>query len=1104
MLLQSFRFLLGPAGTGKTYTCVAEIRQALEESPEGLPLIFLAPKQATFQLERQILESSKLAGYTRLHIVSFERLAYTIFKMAEKPIPPLLSEQGRVMVLRSLLSRNSAKLSVFQRSSRMAGFAEELSSQIRELERYGISPDRLKELGEQPGSPFRFKDKLHDLQIIYREYRSWLQTQKLEESDHLLILAADLLRESNFKFGGLWLDGFAQFTQSELRFLGVLIPRCQTGTLAFCLQGEGDEKSSYSQWNLLLKSFRQCRDTLAKVAPKAKATVQLLHRVQGQNRFDQSPDLFELEQLWIHPRPSPRSVAPGSLRLVNCSNPEAEVLFCAREIRKAIRSGARFRDMAVLVRDLEPYHHLLSQVFTKFEIPFFLDRRQPVAHHPLAELTRGALRTFASSWETHHLFPALKSGLVPVEPLELDYLENAALQYGWQGKTWEAPIQLPPEADKHLEARLERTRKEAVKPFLRLQKTLGNRFNGLQLAEALNEFWESFKVAEQLQEWNQSVATPVHETVWSQMQQWLEDVKLAFATEELSLSEWLKVLESGLNALTVGVIPPALDHVLLGAVDRSRNPDLQTLFILGFNEGVFPAAPSEQTLLNDRDRTWLGGLGVELGPLISQQLSAENFFGYIAVTRPRERLFITYAGFDSRGVAQNRSRFVARLQHIFPQLKEELFTPDQSLEQREHFSEMAPLFIGNPHLLEGFEGSGKWVETATKMRALQSPLTPEKIEPELAESLYGSTLHTSVSELEKYAACPFKFFISSGLRAQERMLYELDIREQGSFQHEVLSDFHKELAAENKRWRDLSINEAKERVSRLADQQIKQFKGGLLLHSESNQFLGEAFKQSLQNFVAAMIQWLQFNKFDPAYVELPFGPNNELKPWVVKLANGKELSLKGRVDRIDVMPTEDGMAYLVIDYKSGKRRLDKVLVHHGVQQQLPGYLHAFSRLENSAQFFGAKKLIPAGIFFVQLTSANDRQSSRTEALDQTARKNNYPHVGLFKMSFLKSLDREGPETPSGQFAYHITKKNVPRKGSFNCLPDDDFDKLLANTETIMQRIGNDVFNGTIAISPYRKSTEVACNRCLYHGICRTDPWTQNYRILAMPQEEEAE
>ena len=82
------RFLLGPAGSGKTFRCLAEIRAALRQNAEGPPLVLLAPKQATFQLERQLLAGKELSGYTRLNIFSFERLAQFVLEKLQVAPPP--------------------------------------------------------------------------------------------------------------------------------------------------------------------------------------------------------------------------------------------------------------------------------------------------------------------------------------------------------------------------------------------------------------------------------------------------------------------------------------------------------------------------------------------------------------------------------------------------------------------------------------------------------------------------------------------------------------------------------------------------------------------------------------------------------------------------------------------------------------------------------------------------------------------------------------------------------------------------------------------------------------------------------------------------------
>ena len=98
------------------------------------------------------------------------------------------------------------------------------------------------------------------------------------------------------------------------------------------------------------------------------------------------------------------------------------------------------------------------------------------------------------------------------------------------------------------------------------------------------------------------IPSSIHATVWEQMNVWLANVELAFAGEPLALREWLPILDAGLAGLTVGVIPPALDQVLIGAIDRSRTPEIKLALVLGLNETVFPAAPQSSVLLTDTDR----------------------------------------------------------------------------------------------------------------------------------------------------------------------------------------------------------------------------------------------------------------------------------------------------------------------------------------------------------------------------------------------------------------------------------------------------------------------------------------------------------------------
>jgi len=189
------RFLLGPAGSGKTFRCLAEIRTELARSPEGPPLLLLAPKQATFQLERQVLaEGHQLPGYTRLQILSFERLAEFILSELAATAPRLLDEEGRVMVLRALLAQHHKQLKIFHATARLPGFAQQLSLLLRELQGHQLLDRKLTALARRADLPATLGNKLHDFALLLRAYLVWLAANQLQDANCLLDVATELLR----------------------------------------------------------------------------------------------------------------------------------------------------------------------------------------------------------------------------------------------------------------------------------------------------------------------------------------------------------------------------------------------------------------------------------------------------------------------------------------------------------------------------------------------------------------------------------------------------------------------------------------------------------------------------------------------------------------------------------------------------------------------------------------------------------------------------------------------------------------------------------------------------------------------------------------------
>jgi ATP-dependent helicase/nuclease subunit B len=430
-------------------------------------------------------------------------------------------------------------------------------------------------------------------------------------------------------------------------------------------------------------------------------------------------------------------------------------------------------------------------------------------------------------------------------------------------------------------------------------------------------------------------------------------------------------------------------------------------------------------------------------------------------------------------------------------------------DQVEDACELQPSWVaGLPGLAACF-GSNPGLGRSLLAPPYREPDPNELISQGLAEKLYGKTLRTSVSRLEQFAACPFRFFVHSGLRVQERKLFEADYREQGSFQHDLLALFHQRLHEERKQWRDITPAEARQRAERLAEELTHTYHDGLLERSAQSRFLARQLTSAVQDFLEVTVGWMRSQyAFQPAAVELPFGEDgNEpgAPAWLVDLDESKQLELRGRIDRVDLCAGPDGQAWcVVIDYKSSRKVLDPVLVEHGLQLQLLGYLNVIRRWPEAARHFGVRRLQPAGVFYVNLRGTGKNAASRAEALDsiEEKRRQNYKHTGRFDRAILELLDKEAQIRRKGdQFNYQINKDGSLGRRSAEPMDGGHFTALLDMLEERMQALGKAIYAGSAAVSPYRKGTQKACDYCEYKSICRLDTWTHRYRVLRKNQED---
>jgi ATP-dependent helicase/nuclease subunit B len=324
----------------------------------------------------------------------------------------------------------------------------------------------------------------------------------------------------------------------------------------------------------------------------------------------------------------------------------------------------------------------------------------------------------------------------------------------------------------------------------------------------------------------------------------------------------------------------------------------------------------------------------------------------------------------------------------------------------------------------------------------------------------------------------------------------------------VLAEFHEYLKAEGRRWRDATPDEACDIIKTIAAARIITFRDGLLQSSHEARFTARMLVESLQDFVETVVGWLREGRqygFDPAAAELPFGDrDNTFPPWGIDLAGGQRLLLHGRIDRVDLWrePGADEALCIVVDYKSSLKRLDPILMENGIQLQLAAYLSVLRHWAEPRPVFGVGKLVPSGVFYVNLRGnyghADDRDESLAGAPE--ARKRAYRHMGRFDERVLSLLDQRPGVTEGDQFNYRKTNTGKIHGGSREAMATKKFHAMLDAIETMLKQMGERVYAGEADVDPFRKGARTACDHCDYQSICRIDPWTHRYRILRKVEE----
>ena len=1111
----SLQFIFGPSGSGKSYELYQSVIKESMEHPKQKFLV-LVPEQFTMQTQKDLVAMHPRHGIMNIDVLSFGRLAYRVFEETGGGNLPVLDDEGKNLVLRKIAGDYEDQLSVLRGNMKKLGYISEVKSVISEFTQYDIGEEEIDQVMEAAGENSRLYFKLQDLKILYRGFREYLESRYITKEELLDVLSREVQKSEMLKNSTVVLDGFTGFTPVQNRLLLELLKHCRKLCVTVTMD-EREDPFTYRHPYQLFALSKHMATGLTELARQAKTEILMPVYLYGQpvRRFLENPSLAFLERNLFRYRKNAgeaENICPGEDQAVGihvARNPRAEAMAVAGQIRSLVRKeGYRYREIGVIVSDMSAYGDYLKQAFEVYEIPVFMDQKKSILLNPFVEYIRSLLSMAEQNFTAESVFRFLRTNLSGFTMEETDALENYVIGLGIKGyKRWQ----------ERWIRRLKDTTEEDLEVFNHCRVRLVEKVDGLlyvlkqrkktvrDITMALYEFLvqeelqKKLKVQEEVfQERGEQALAREYAQIYRIVIELFDKFVELLGEEPVSLKEYEKLLDAGLEEAKVGVIPPSPDQVVAGDMERTRLKDIKALFFVGANDVYLPGNLLRTGLLSERDRDRFSREKLSLSPGGKEKAYEQKFYLYMNLTKPSKRLEIFYSRVSSDGKSLRPSYLIQEIRRLYP----DLVLQD---EEAKGFGEREwTEGLGLEAWIHGLGSLGRgvdsaWMELHRKSRV--DPVWKEKTDrlldagfyrrpsdpltEQTARRLYGEKFEDSITRIERFSSCAFAHFLTYGLRLKERQEYDFQAVDLGNICHGALERFSGKLEKEEKDWTTLSEDERKAYIDESVEEAVTDYGNSVLYSSARNEYMIVRIKRMLERTVWALTRQLKAGDFRPSAYEMRFRG--------------------GKIDRIDTCVDGDKVYVKVVDYKTGKKAFDVTALYHGLQLQLMVYLDAAVGLEEKRH--PGQEVIPAGVFYYRIEDPLVDKRQKTEDSGEEIQED-----------ILKELKPDGVINCKDEVLAHLDRRMegeslvVPVKYNKNgslsktskAVSEEEFAVMIQHAVGKVKSVHELILKGEVEPRPYRNGQETGCDYCGYRNICGFDTRLNGYeyrKIRKMSLEE---
>lgn len=1139
----SLKFIFGPSGAGKSRLLYDEvIRRAAENKKQNF--LIIVPDQFTMQTQKDLVLLNEKGGILNIDVLSFGRLNHRIMEEVGHEDIPVLDDTGKSLVLQKVAAGMQEDLPVLGSFLHKQGYIHEVKSVISEFMQYGIGTEDVAKLIAYSGKRGALVQKLKDLEKLYKGFREYIQGNFITTEETLDVLCRSLQKSRILPGSVVVFDGFTGFTPIQNKVIQELMRVCGE-VIVTVTMGEGENpyvpdgeqrlfhlsKKTVSDLCRLAKEadVPRARDTFVLSASGTDAldsretsgrknwekslAAQCDLYISGRNRFGEAFALAHLERHLFRYSVCPFEGEQSEIAVFETTTPRDEVHQAGLKIRDLIlREGLAYRDIAVIIGDLEGYAPYVETEFAQMEIPCFIDRTRGIILNPMVEYIKSALELYLKDFSYEAVFHYLRSGLADMTHEEVDILENYVIQTGirrecsysrlFTRKTRD--MEENEEALTRLNSLRERLMSQIGMLRMEKQEPVKSYVNKLYDFLVQNNVQNKLAVFEaEFEGRGQLSKSREYAQIYRLIMELLEQIYELLGEEVISLQEFTDILEAGFGEIEVGTIPQNVDRVVVGDMERTRLKQVKVLFFLGVNDGNIPKNASKGGIISDMDREFLRESELELAPSPRQQMFIQRLYLYMNMTKPSHKLYLSYSKINNAGKSIRPAYLIDTVKKLIPGIQTEYPELRSALEQIVTPKEGAGyLAEGLREYVTGVLSPEKEREVLTIYRAFgEEELVQERdfltaaafrryrdsgLSAAVASALYGKYLENSVSRLETYAACAYRHFLQYGLTLREREEFSFENVDMGNVYHAVLEQFAGKLAESGYTWFTFPEEFALSTVQNALEDYAASYGDTVLYSSARNEYAITRMGRILTRTVLTLQKQLRKGSFKPDAYELSFRFTEDLDSVNVSLSEQEKMRLQGRIDRIDVVEDEEHVYVKVIDYKSGNRHFDLAALYYGLQLQLVVYMNA--ALEIEAKKHPGKEAVPAALLYYHIddpTVETPVELTEEEINEQIAKQ--------LRMNGVVSSEPGIAERLDGEMGDKSDVIPVERKkdGSFSArssvLSREDLKTVSDYVSKKVAGIGREILDGVISLNPYEMGSEEACTWCVYRKVCGFEP-----------------